>query len=73
MWGGMRLSPLGIQATVGPTVPQIIDEYGAVGGMRFSRGNQSTQRKSAPMPLYPPQIPHDLIWDQTWATAVKNW
>jgi hypothetical protein len=28
--------------------------------MRIGRGNRSTRRKSAPMPLCPPQIPHDL-------------
>jgi hypothetical protein len=38
----------------------IDDDYGAVGGMRIGRGNRSTRRKPAPMPLCPPQIPHDL-------------
>jgi hypothetical protein len=28
--------------------------------MRIGRGNRSTRRKPAPMPLCPPQIPHDL-------------
>jgi hypothetical protein len=32
----------------------------AVGGMRIGRGNRSTPRKPAPVPLSPPQIPHDL-------------
>jgi hypothetical protein len=36
------------------------DECGAVGGMRIGRGNRSTWRKPAPMPLCPPQIPSDL-------------
>jgi hypothetical protein len=36
------------------------DECGAVGGMRIGRGNESTRRKPAPVPLCPPQIPHDL-------------
>jgi hypothetical protein len=36
------------------------DDYGAVGGMRIGRGNRSTRRKPAPVPLCPPQIPHDL-------------
>jgi hypothetical protein len=27
-------------------------------------------RNLPPMPLCPPQIPHDLIWDQTRAAAV---
>jgi hypothetical protein len=31
------------------------DEAGGMNG--FGRGKQSTQRKPAPMPLYPPQIP----------------
>jgi hypothetical protein len=32
---------------------------GETGGMTIGRGNQSTQRKPAPAPLCPPQIPHD--------------
>jgi hypothetical protein len=36
------------------------DECGAVGGMRIGRGNRITRRKPAPVPLFPPQIPHDL-------------
>jgi hypothetical protein len=42
--------------------PQMIndDECGAVGGMRIGRGNRRTRRKAAPMPLYSPQIPHNL-------------
>jgi hypothetical protein len=41
--------------------PQIIDcgDCGAVVGMVIGRGNWSTQRKPAPAPLCPPQIPHD--------------
>jgi hypothetical protein len=38
--GGLRLSPLGTSATVGPLYqPRIIDDddYGAVGGMRIVR------------------------------------
>jgi hypothetical protein len=27
------------------------DDYGAVGGMRIDRGNRSTRRKPAPVPL----------------------
>jgi hypothetical protein len=51
---------------------QVIDECGAVGGMRIGRGNQSTRRKPAPLPLCPPQNPHDLTWDQTRAAAVGS-
>jgi hypothetical protein len=45
-----------------PIVPARIigDECGAVGGMRIGRGNRSTRRKPASVPLCPPQIPHDL-------------
>jgi hypothetical protein len=55
--------------------PQMMhdDERGAVGGMRIGRGNGSTQRKPAPVPLCPSQIPHDLTWAQTWATTVGSW
>jgi hypothetical protein len=28
--------------------------------MGIGRGNRSTQRKPAPVPLCPPRIPHDL-------------
>jgi hypothetical protein len=31
----------------------------------IGRRNWSTQRKSAPMPLCPPQIPHDQNWEWT--------
>jgi hypothetical protein len=48
------------------------DECGAVGGMRISRGNQNTREKPASAPLCPPQIPHNLTWTQTRATAVGN-
>jgi hypothetical protein len=53
--------------------PRMIDdECGAVGGMRIDRGNQSTGRKPAPVPLCPPQIPHDLTRARTRATAVGS-
>jgi hypothetical protein len=73
--GGVRLSPLGTSATVGLLYqPRMIDDadYGAVGGMRIGRWNQSTRRKPAPMPLCPPQIPHDLACDRTRAAAVGS-
>jgi hypothetical protein len=50
----------------------IDDECGAVGGMRIGRGNRSTRRKPAPVPLCPPQIPHDLTWVRTRAAAVRS-
>jgi hypothetical protein len=48
------------------------DDYGAVGGMRVGRGNRSTRKKPAPVPLCPPQIPHDLTWDRTRDAAVGS-
>jgi hypothetical protein len=50
----------------------IDDECGAVGGMRIGRGNRSTRRKPAPVPLCPPQIPHYLTWTRTRAAAVGS-
>jgi hypothetical protein len=43
-----------------------------VGGMRIARGNRSTRRKPAPVPLCPPQIPHDLTWDRTRTAAAGS-
>jgi hypothetical protein len=43
-----------------------------VGGMIISRGNRSTRRKPAAVPLCPPQVLHDLTWDRTRAAAVGS-
>jgi hypothetical protein len=54
------LSPLGTAAASGLLYkPQMIDEgdFGSIGGMKIVRGNRSTRRKPAPVPLCPPQIP----------------
>jgi hypothetical protein len=61
-WVGVRLSPLGTSATTGLTEPSPDDddECGAVGGMRNGRGNRSTGRKPAPVPICTPHIPHNL-------------
>jgi hypothetical protein len=48
------------------------DECGAVGGMRIDRGNRSTRRKPAPVPLYPLQTARDLTWTRTRVAAVVN-
>jgi hypothetical protein len=50
----------------------MIDDYGAVGGMKICRGNHSTWRKPAPVPLCLPQIPHGLTWAQTQTTMVGS-
>jgi hypothetical protein len=54
---GVRLSPLGTEATTGLLYqPQMIDDgdCGEIGGMKIGRGNRSTRRKPATAPLCPP-------------------
>jgi hypothetical protein len=59
--GGVQLDPLGTSATNWPIVPVPGDyEAGEFVGMMIGRGNRSTRRKPAPVPLCPPQIPNDL-------------
>jgi hypothetical protein len=48
------------------------DECGAVGGMKIARGNGSTRREPASVPLCSPQIPYDLTWARTRAAAVGS-
>jgi hypothetical protein len=54
----VQLGPLGTAATNRPivTAPGDYDD-GEIGGM-ISKGNRSTRRKPAPVPLCPPQTPH---------------
>jgi hypothetical protein len=51
---------------------RMVNEYGAVGGMGIARGNPSTSSVPVPVPFCPPQILHDLTWDQTQAVAVRS-
>jgi hypothetical protein len=70
---GVRLSPLGTVATTDLLYqPQMIDDgdCGAISGMKTGRGNRSTRRTPAPMPLCPPQISHDLFRARTLAAAL---
>jgi hypothetical protein len=72
---GLRLSPLGTAATAGLLYrPQMIynDDCGAIGGIRIDKGNRSTRRKPAPVPLCPPQILHDQTRARTRAAAVGS-
>jgi hypothetical protein len=72
---GVRLSPLGTAATTGLLYqPQMIDDSdcGAIGGIKCGRGNRSTLRKPAPVPLCPPQIPHHQSWARTQAATVGS-
>jgi hypothetical protein len=56
---GVQLGPLGTAATNRPIVPVLDDDDddGEICGM-IGKGNRSTRRKPAPMPLCPPQTPH---------------
>jgi hypothetical protein len=49
----------------------MIDDCGAI-GMWIGRGNRNTWRKPTPVPLCPPQIPHDLTRARTRAAAVGS-
>jgi hypothetical protein len=73
-WTEVRLSQLRTLATNWPIVaaPDDDDECGAVSRMRIGRGIRSTRRKPVPVPLCPPQIPHDLTWDSTRASAAGS-
>jgi hypothetical protein len=48
------------------------DECWVAGGVRIDRGNRSTRRKPAPVPLCPPQIPHDLTLARTAAVGSRR-
>jgi hypothetical protein len=56
--GGVQLGSLSTVATNWPIMPTP-DDYddGEIGGIMTGRGNWSTQRKPAPVPLCPPQTP----------------
>jgi hypothetical protein len=73
-WDGLRPSPLCNSATTGLLYqPRMMDDddCGAAGGM-IGRWNRCTQRKPAPGPLYPPQIPRGLTWARTRASTVGS-
>jgi hypothetical protein len=57
--GGVQLGALGTTATNRPTVTAPGDSDDAeIGAMMIGRGNRSTRRKHAPVPLCPTQSPH---------------
>jgi hypothetical protein len=68
--GGVQLGPLGTAATNRPIVPARGDYDGEIGGM-IGRGNRSTRRKPAPVPLCPPQTSH-AARTRTQAAAVGS-
>jgi hypothetical protein len=52
------MGPLGTTATNRPIAPAPGDyDAGEIGGI-IGKGNRSTRRKPAPVPLCPPQTPH---------------
>jgi hypothetical protein len=72
---GVGLSPLGTAATFGLLYqPQTIDDgdCGVIVGIKTGKGSRSTRRKPAPVPLYPPQIPHDQTRAGTRAAGVGS-
>jgi hypothetical protein len=53
--------------------PQMIDdECAAVGGRRIGRGNRSSRRRPALVPLFPPQIAHALTRARTQVAVVGS-
>jgi hypothetical protein len=61
---GVQLGPLGTAASDWPILPAPGNyDDGAIGGMKTGMENRSTQRKPAPQPLCPPQIPLDQTRD----------
>jgi hypothetical protein len=61
--GGVQMVKLGTSATSRPTVPAPSDYEGG----EFGGGNRTTRREPAPVPLCPPQIPHDLTGPEPWS------
>jgi hypothetical protein len=80
----VQLGPLGTAAANRPIVPAPDDyDNGEIGGI-IVRGNRSTLRKPAPVPLCPPQTTHAVrtrhrtaaVGSQrltSWATARPEW
>jgi hypothetical protein len=69
--GGVQLGPLGTAATNRSIVSAPGDyDDGEIGGM-IGRGNRSTRRKPALVPLCPPQNPH-AARTRTQAAAVGS-
>jgi hypothetical protein len=68
----VQLGPLGTATTRRPIVSAPGDYNDAeIGGMMIGRGNKSTRRKPAPVPLRPPQTPH-VARTRTRAAAVGS-
>jgi hypothetical protein len=74
--GGVRLWPFGTLVTLQPIVPAPDDRcwwlWSGWWNVNWQGKLKYSERKPAPVPLCPPQIPHDLIWNQTRATPVGS-
>jgi hypothetical protein len=69
--GVVQLGPLGTAATNRPIVAAPGDyDDGKIGAMMIGRGNRSTRRKPAPVPLCPPRTSH-AVRTRTLAAAVR--
>jgi hypothetical protein len=68
--GGVQLGPLGTAAINRPIVPAPGGDDEEIGGL-IGRGNVSTRRKPAPVPLCPPQTPQ-AAQTQTQAATVGS-
>jgi hypothetical protein len=66
---GVLLGPLSTASIYRPIVPAPGDyDDGEIGGMMIGRGDRSTRRNPAPVPLCPTQPPHVA---RTWTRAVE--
>jgi hypothetical protein len=76
MYGaGVEPSPLLLQPFIGLLYqPWLIDgdDCRAISGINEWQGKLKYSEKSAPVLLYPPQIPHDLILVRTQAITVES-
>jgi hypothetical protein len=71
--GAVQMGPFGMSATEWPIVPAPGDyDDGELSGMKIGKGNRSTRRKPAPVPLCPPQIPLDQTRARTRAPALGS-
>jgi hypothetical protein len=71
-WGGVRLSPLGVSATIWHIV-QALDDVQHWVEWELA-GETEVLGENLPQPsLCPSQIPHTLIWARTQVTAERIW
>jgi hypothetical protein len=73
MGGGDQLGPLSTAATNRPIVPSMGDyDDGEIGGMMAGKGNRSTRRKPAPVPLVhhkPHMLPGREVGSPRWEAS----